>query len=449
MNKVDVAGLKIDAITKEQFLAAALARIKSGQRTSVFTPYSEFLYHSFQAPKLLEVFNSADFSVADGIGIFWAKRYLEIPLTAKSYWGKILQALWQLKYSLAAILFNPGWVKSALPEKIVGADLIWDLAKLAANNNFSIFLLGGFGDTPKIVAEKLSASIVRGRELSKYLKIAGYSNKGPDDLSVIEDVNRANPDLIFVAYGPIKQEKWIYENLPKLNTKLAIGVGGSFDYIAGKKSAPPKFIRYSGLEWLWRLFTQPKRVKRIINATFGLMLFLLRYKIFMSYPYRQNVVSVILNNKNNILVCRRNPNYRDGRKFGLGKNDLVNYWQFPQGGIENNEDVKQTALRECREEVGLTKLLILKVSPTKVSYLYPNEKRPLFGNSSRYKGQHQSIVYLRLEQPQEVTKIDDIEFIDYKWVPLEKLVDEVHEHRKEIAQIVQRDLKKMQEKAII
>ena len=115
MEKIDVAGLKIDSVTKKQLLDSILERILSGEKTFVTTPYSEFLYHAFKDPSLLDIFNKADFSVADGIGIFWAKKFLDIPLTAKSYWGKIIQAMWQVKYSLAAIIFWPRWIKSALP----------------------------------------------------------------------------------------------------------------------------------------------------------------------------------------------------------------------------------------------------------------------------------------------------------------------------------------------
>ena len=155
MDKIDVAGLKVDAITKKQLLDGILGRLKNNQRTFIITPYSEFLYNGLRDSKILAIFNQADFSVPDGIGMFWAAKFLQIPLTAKTYYGKIFQAFWQAKYSLAAIIFNRRWIKSAFPEKIVGADLIWDLTKLAAENNKSIYLLGGFGDTSKIAAEKL------------------------------------------------------------------------------------------------------------------------------------------------------------------------------------------------------------------------------------------------------------------------------------------------------
>lgn len=453
MNKIEVAGLKIDAVTKPELLTLIHGCMSVNKKSWITTVYSEFLYAALENPKIMEMLNKADFAVADGIGVFWARRYLEIPLTAKSYWGKILQALWQIKYSLAAIVFNPQWIKSldARPsyaeasegsrykenkswEKIVGADLIWDLAKLAADNNLSIYLLGGFENTPELVKQKL---------ISQYPNISiSTSNKNPNDPAIIEDIKKSSADMLFVAYGPIKQEKWIAENLPKLNIKLAIGVGGTFDYIAGKKSAPPKFIRYSGLEWLWRLVMQPYRFKRIINATFGLILALWRYKIFMSYPYRPNIVSIILNKENKILICQRNPNNPEDKKFGFKKKDMANYWQFPQGGIDKGESIEQTALRECKEELGITNLSIFKISQKKHSYLYPNALRPLFRHQSKYKGQEQFIAYLKFMGTDSEIRVDNIEFIKHKWIEPEKL-GEVHEHRKNVAKIAQEDLKEM------
>jgi len=434
MSKIDIAGLKIDAITKRELLDEIVRRIKAEQKTFVITPYSEFLYHGFRDPKLLEIFNRADFSVADGIGLFWAKKFLDIPLTTKSYWGKILQAAWQIKYSLAAIIFYPRWIKSALPEKIVGADLIWDLAKLAADNNLSVYLLGGFGDTAKLASEKLKVK-------SEKLRISGWSNKNPDDPTVIDDVNKVSPDLLFVAYGPIRQEKWIAENLSKLNVKLAVGLGGSFDYIAGKKSTPPKFIRYSGLEWLWRLITQPYRAKRIFNATFGLAWRLWRYKVFMSLPYRPNAVSIILNSQNNILIALRNPEDKDLRD--VGDFDVVkfkNYWQFSQGGIEANENLETGARREIFEELGIKNLKFLFRSGQNPSYLWKNGLRPFF-NIYHYKGQKQQILYFKFTGDDSEIKLDNQEFIRYKWVKLQELHNVVHPERLYLAKIVREDLK--------
>ena len=442
MNKIDVAGLKIDSLTKKEFLAAALQRIKSAQKTFVITPYSEFLYHALRNSKLLEIFNRADFAVADGIGIFWAKKYLDLPLTAKNYWGRIFQALWQMKYSLAAIIFYPKWIKSALPEKIVGADLVWDLSQLAANNNLSVYLLGGFGDTAELTAGKLLS------KSANQLKVAGSSSKNPDDSTVIEDINRSGADILFVAYGPIRQEQWIVENLSKLNVKLAIGVGGTFDYIAGKKIQPPKFIRYAGLEWLWRLITQPKRATRILNATFGLMGCLICYKVFNSYPLRKNGVGVILNKNNEVFV---------GRKMG-SRVDIIytddqhhwdNYWQLPQGGIEGSENVVDAIKREMLEEIGIKDLDFIALSKKTHIYFWNNALRKLWNNRAyKNKGQEQAIGYFRFQEA-DIKLPADEEFVEYQWVKPELLDKVIHPERIRLTKIVQEDLKEMAEKAII
>ncbi len=441
MNKIDVAGLKVDSITKEDFLKSALIRIKNGQKTFVITPYSEFLYHSFGNPELLDIFNQADFSLADGIGIFWAKKYLDLSLSAKSYWGKVLQAAWQLKYSLAAIIFYPKWIKAVLPEKIVGTDLVWDLARLSSENNLSIYLLGGFGDTPELAAKKLQTA-------GSKLKVAGWSNKNPSDPTIINDINKVSPDLLMVAFGPITQEKWIAENLSKLNIKLAIGVGGSFDYIAGKKSAPPKFVRYTGLEWLYRLITQPYRFKRILNATFGLAWRLWHYKIFSSLPFRPNVVSVILNSQKEILIVLRNPADKDLRDVGdFDAVKFKNYWQLPQGGTEPGESLEQGARREIFEELGMKNLNFLLCSEKTSSYSWKNGLRPFF-NIYHYKGQQQHVLYFVFTGQNIEIKIDGQENIRYQWVKPELLDKAVHKERGHLAKIAQEDLKEMSEKGI-
>jgi exopolysaccharide biosynthesis WecB/TagA/CpsF family protein len=352
---------------------------------------------------------------------------------------------------LAAIIFYPKWIKSALPEKISGSDLVWDLSKMAADNNLTIYLLGGFGETARLTSEKLSATINRGRDLNKYLRIASWSNKNPDDKSVVDEINKTGTDLLFVAYGPLKQERWIAENLPKLNVKFAVGLGGTFDYIAGKRQKPPKFVRKAGLEWLWRLITQPYRIKRIFNATFGLITCLWHYKVFTSLPIRKNAAIVILNRQNRVLVCQRNP--KDFHIDVITTQEALqrkNYWQLPQGGVDGTENIVEAAKREAKEETGIQSLELIKISEKTNTYIWNNALRKFWHNRRhRNIGQIQNVVYFKFTGTDDEIKIDNHEFINYQWTDINSLPEIIHPERAGLVKIAADDLNEMLKNAII
>ncbi len=433
--ETNVAGLKVNFLSKQEVLNLLKTKLQANQKTWLTTVYSEFLYAGLNNPAVMQMLNKANIAIPDGIGIFWAKNFLSIPLTAKSYWGKVFQSLFQAKYSLLTLLFNKNGIQT-----IPGSELIWDISKMAQENNWSVFLLGGYGDTPKLACENLK---LKNKNLKTY-----FSNKNPEDPTIIEEINKAKPDILLVAYGPIKQEEWISENLENLPTvRLAVGLGGTFDYIAGKKISPPKFVRNLGLEWLWRLFTQPYRIKRIFQATFGLINLLILYKIYSYMEYRKNVVCVILNPNNKILICQRNPIPASG--YALGENTFdkyKNYWQFPQGGVDQNENLEETAIREAWEEAGLNKLSLIKTSPSQNKYWFTLSWQRIFKQKYRWKGQSQNLVYLRHQGLDSEVKVDNKEFINYKWVEPQDLATLVHFERKPLTKIIEADLKEMLEK---
>lgn len=433
MEKIDVAGLKINFQKKAELLRILQNRLSSGQKTWITTPYSEFLYRALGDEKILETLNKADLAVPDGIGIFWAKRFLDLPLSAKNYWLKIFQAFWQAAYSLAAIILRPRWITSGLGDKIPGSGLIWDLAEMASRGGKSVYLLGGFGQTAKTAAEKLKLK-------NAGLKIAGWSNKNPGDPSAVEDIKNASPDILLVAYGPIKQERWICENLNQLPVKLAVGLGGTFDYIAGKKAAPREWVRAAGLEWLFRLLTQPRRVKRICQATFGLAWRIVHYKIFRTFPMRANAVCVITNVKGEIFI---------GRKLGTGV-DIIknrspekwkNYWQLPQGGVEEGENEIETGKREAEEETGMAGLAYIYTSQKKFSYVWNNSLRGFWHNRDyKFRGQNQKILYFKFNGDSAKIRLPEgEEFCEYKWVSPNDLTKSVAGERREVAELVHGD----------
>ncbi len=272
MKSVKVAGLNITAETKTDLLILLRERLKSGTRTKIFTPYSEFLHAALENTEVMELLNSADVSLPDGIGILWAESFLRLKLPENkllAYIALPLQALW---VSLATLTYKAFLYKN-IPSRISGSTFIWELASLCQDLNISIYLVGGFDQTPAIVKQKLELKMPR-------LKIVGTSNKTPAETEeVLAQINASNAQAVLVAFGPLRQEQWLSQNWDRMpKVLLGIGLGGTFDYIAGVKPEAPDFFRDHGLEWLYRFFTQPSRWERIFFGTTGLIFTLLRYK---------------------------------------------------------------------------------------------------------------------------------------------------------------------------
>ena len=140
-------------------------------------------------------------------------------------------------------------------ERVAGTDF---MEKLAEQTDKSIFLLGGRNGAAEKTANALKTKFPG-------IKIVGFL----EDQSQWQNCAEIfKADILFVAIGAPKQEVWIYDNLPKLrNIKIAVGVGGAFDFISGKIPRAPKLLREIGLEWMWRLMMEPKkRFWRVFNA---------------------------------------------------------------------------------------------------------------------------------------------------------------------------------------
>ena len=111
--------------------------------------------------------------------------------------------------------------------------------------------------------------------------VVDYEHGYQDEKKVVDKINLVKPDILLVGLGSPKQEKFIYENLKKMpSVKLAIGVGGAFDFISGHVKRAPHILQKIGLEWLWRLALEPKRIKRIYNGVFKLGFLVIKEKIF-------------------------------------------------------------------------------------------------------------------------------------------------------------------------
>lgn len=220
MGNIKILGVKVNNTTKEEALEFIVKGLqKEGQKVKIFTPNPEIIMAALKDKGFKKVINTADLALPDGVGLLWAAKML----------GKQLR------------------------KRIPGADFMELLCNEASKRGFTVGLMGG---GPKI-AERTRDCLLR---MYPSLKIAFVGEEWPE-ISTFYHLP-SNIDILFVAFGFPKQEQWIYENLPNIPVRVAMAVGGSFDYISGAVPRAPLWMRNVGLEWLFRLVIQPWRLRR-------------------------------------------------------------------------------------------------------------------------------------------------------------------------------------------
>jgi N-acetylglucosaminyldiphosphoundecaprenol N-acetyl-beta-D-mannosaminyltransferase len=250
--KPEIFGVPLDPLTKEESLGRIARSIEEKSHLWIATVNTEWLMRTRHD----EVFKSqllrADLRVADGSGVLWAATFLALP------WRGSLWSLWQLLYSGASLVFYPKFCRKILPDLIPGSWLTIKLAEEAEEKGWRIFLLGAAPGVADRVAQRWQ---------EKYPRLAvATSAADPDDAEVQKEIAAFGPQIILVAYSAPEQLSWLEGHLTLLPPAVGIGVGGSLDYLAGKVPKPPRIINALGLEWLWRLVTQPWRWRRVVNA---------------------------------------------------------------------------------------------------------------------------------------------------------------------------------------
>lgn len=242
MERVNILGVDIDNVTLKDAKNRVLDFIKADEGLkSIYTPNSEIVMEASKNEKFINVLNQGNLIIADGIGLVYASKIRKKPLE----------------------------------ERVTGFDLSIEILDLADKNGFKIYLLGceeGVADRAKEEIEKSYPNAKVVGTHSGFFKgyHIGYENHEEEN-AIIDEINDSGADILFVGLGAPKQEFWIEHNKERLNVKVAIGNGGTMNIIAGDAKRAPEFFQKAGLEWLYRLIKEPKRITRQIQLPIFLL----------------------------------------------------------------------------------------------------------------------------------------------------------------------------------
>lgn len=222
--KTEILNVGVHRLSMAEFLNEIESLILQGGSHMVVTADSSMIYDAQHDETLADIIERADLVTPDSSGVTWAAKRMGQPF----------------------------------PEKVSGVDLVDRVCALSAQKGYRIFLLGAEPGVAELAAEKLrlkhpGCNIVGARH--------GYF-PAESDAVVAEEVGQSNPDVLFVAMGIPRQEKFIDQNRALHRAKVGIGVGGSFDVYAGKAKRAPLVIQKAKMEWLWRLLLNPSKYKK-------------------------------------------------------------------------------------------------------------------------------------------------------------------------------------------
>jgi N-acetylglucosaminyldiphosphoundecaprenol N-acetyl-beta-D-mannosaminyltransferase len=225
--RVRIGQIWIDAITFDQAVDAIDDLVTAGNGGSIFTPNVDHVVQVEHNHVFRAAYDEVSLSVVDGQLLLWASYALGTPL----------------------------------PEKISGSDLMVPLARRAAARKWRVYLLGGGPGVADLAAKELQKQFdidIVGTD-APFVAADGHPKEGP---AVIERIAKARPHLLFAAFGAPKQELFLHRAAAAIRPTVGIGVGAGFDFVAGRVKRAPRWISKSGMEWLYRLVQEPRRLAK-------------------------------------------------------------------------------------------------------------------------------------------------------------------------------------------
>ncbi len=227
VKSIRILGVKIHQVTNETAYDRFLTLIEEPQMSMICTPNTEIVMMAQTDSELKEILEDADLVIPDGIGLVYASKIHQLGLT----------------------------------ERVTGIDTMERILNYANNTKRSLYIFGGKPGVADKAVEKM-------KELYPNIQYKGTQDgyyKKEDEDKILNHINEVKPDLLFVALGAPRQEKWIYQNRKTLNVKVAMGVGGAVDVWAGTTKRAPKIFIDLHMEWFYRLLKEPTRIGRMMS----------------------------------------------------------------------------------------------------------------------------------------------------------------------------------------
>lgn len=274
--------IPLNSTPKAQLLRQIRGKVARREQFLLFTPNSEMVLASIYDQKFRDIVSKASFLVPDSVGIILAQKFLSLPKVASPVFAPLVYFVQGLRVGLAALLDKDWLFKEG--KSVKGRKLFEDLIGLANKMGWRVFFVGGMGSEALKAAQSLKLSyqsLKVATSQGPLLNVKGEPVNGDEkqkEIETVQKINEFEPKLVFAAFGVPKGELWSTKWLPKLNTSGIMSVGGTFNYFAGNMSLPPRGMEKS-LEWLWRVFQEPKRVGRIIRAVIVFPIQVYLYKL--------------------------------------------------------------------------------------------------------------------------------------------------------------------------
>ncbi len=226
--KLNIGNVMIDNVTMQETLDAIEGFVANGAPCYITNPNVDIVIRYNQDPEFASYYKEGALCVPDGMPILWAARFLGTPLK----------------------------------EKVSGSDLVPRVCEVANKKGYKLFFLGGREGAAEAAKNKLLQTLKNLKVVGTYAPPLGFENDEIELKKIASMILEAKPDILFVGLGAPKQERWIKQYHQELGVPVSMGVGVTFEFIAGIVKRAPKWMQKMGLEWLWRLCMEPMRLWR-------------------------------------------------------------------------------------------------------------------------------------------------------------------------------------------